>query len=46
MDIANACLPPFLEHFNLRFGVPPAEPGSAYRVRSSELDLERVCCFK
>jgi len=43
---ANAALPAFLRDFNARFGVPPAEPGSAYRPPPEDFDPERVFCFK
>jgi hypothetical protein len=43
---ANAFLPGFLADFNARFGVPPAEAGSAYRPLPAGWDPERVCCFK
>jgi len=46
MDVANAFLPRFLEEFNRRFGIPSAEPGSAYRCLPTALDVERICCFK
>lgn len=43
---ANRVLQQFLPHFNTLFGVPPAQPGSAYRPLPPELELERVLCFK
>ncbi len=42
---ANQVLGAFLPRFNARFGVPPAQPGSAYRP-AVELDLAGVLCFK
>ena len=43
---ANELLVTFLPAFNARFGVPPAEPGSAYRQPPPDFDPDRVCCFK
>ncbi len=36
----------FLPRFNQRFGVPAAQPESAYRPMDSELDLGSVLCIK
>ena len=36
----------FLPRFNARFGVPAAEPGSAYRPLPPDLDLAHVFCFR
>ena len=36
----------FLPAFNARFGVPPAQPGSAYRPLPPALAPEQVFCFK
>jgi transposase len=43
---ANRLLQEFLPRFNARFGVPPAQPGSAYRPLAKELDLAGVLCCK
>ena len=43
---ANRVLQEFLTRFNTRFGVPAAQPGSAYRPLAPELDLAGVICFK
>ena len=42
---ANRVLGAFLPRFNARFGVPPAQAGSAYRHLSPAQDLESVLCF-
>jgi len=39
-------LPAFLLQFNARFGVPAAEPGSAYRPLPADFAPERVFCFR
>ena len=36
----------FLPRFNARFGVPAAQPGSAYRPLPLGLQLQGVLCFK
>jgi hypothetical protein len=36
----------FLPQFNQRFGVPAAQPASAYRTVDPELDLGGVLCIK
>ena len=36
----------FLPRFNQRFGVPAAQPESAYRRVDPELDLGSVLCIK
>jgi transposase len=46
MHQANQFLPDFLDRYNQRFRVPPAQPGSAYRALPAELDPETVFCFK
>ena len=50
LDEANRALARFLPAFNARFGVPPAQPGSAYRPLSDVLapgaTLDAVLCFK
>lgn len=43
---ANRFLAAFLPAFNARFGVPPAEPGPAYRPVPPDFDPDRVFCFK
>jgi hypothetical protein len=43
---ANRLLQEFLPRFSARFGVPPAQPGSAYRPLAKELDLAGMLRFK
>ena len=43
---ANIILEAFLPRFNKSFGVPPAEPESAYRPVVSDQDIESVLCIK
>jgi len=43
---ANRVLANFLPRFNLHFGVPAAQQGSAYREVPQGVDLEGVLCFK
>ncbi len=43
---ANDVLSEFLPRYNTRFGVPPAQAGSAYRVPDAGLDLDGVLCLK
>ena len=43
---ANAVLAGYLPQFNAGFGVPPAEPQTAWRAVPDGLDPERVLCFK
>ncbi len=45
-DEANQVLWEFLPGFNERFGVPPQQPGSAYRTLPEGLQLESMLCFK
>jgi hypothetical protein len=45
LEQANQVLWDFLPPFNRRFGVPPAQPGSAYRPARA-LDLAAVLCLK
>jgi hypothetical protein len=45
-ESANRLLWAFLPGFNKHFGVPAAQPGSAYRPASAELDLAGIVCFK
>jgi transposase len=46
IEEANGVLEWFLPQFNLLFGVPPAQEGSAYRKLDKALSLEGVLCFK
>ena len=46
MAEANRVLWEFLPRFNDRFGVPPAQLGSAYRLIDSAVDLAAILCFK
>ena len=46
IDQANNVLWDFLPRFNRQFGVPAAEPGSAYRQPPDGLCLDAVLCFK
>jgi hypothetical protein len=46
LEAANRLLGPFLADFNARFGVPPAEPGPAYRPPPPDFDPDRVFCFR
>lgn len=43
---ANQVLRRFLPDFSVRFGVPPAQPVSAYRPWPGSLRPEQVFCFK
>ena len=43
---ANRVLWQFLPGFNVRFGVPPAQPGCAYRPVAPDLDIAALLCFK
>ena len=43
---ANAVLAVFLPRFNARFGVPAAQPGSAYRSLGADLELASTLCIK
>jgi transposase len=43
---ANNVLKEFLTQFNQRFGVPAAQPGSAYREVPEGLDIDGVLCVK
>jgi len=43
---ANSILGEFLTSFNQRFGVPVAQPGSAYREVPERLDIDGVLCIK
>jgi len=46
LEEANRVLWDFLPRFGARFGVPAAQPGSAYRPIREGFDLESVLCFK
>jgi transposase len=46
VEEANRVLGEFLPRFNRRFGVPAAQPGSAYREVPEELDIDGVLCIK
>jgi hypothetical protein len=46
LEEANRMLSEFLSRFNERFGVQAAQPGSAYRKVSEELDIDGVLCTK
>jgi hypothetical protein len=46
LEEANQVLAQFLPRFNQRFGVPAAQPESAYRPVDPELDLGGVLCIK
>ena len=46
LEEANQVLSDFLPRFNQRFGVPAAQPESAYRAVDPELDLGGVLCIK
>lgn len=46
VEQANCILWGFLPRFSGRFGVPAAEPGSAYRPVEEGFDLDGVLCFK
>jgi len=46
VEEANRVLGEFLPRFNRRFGVPAAQPGSAYREVPEQLDIDGVLCIK
>ena len=46
LEEANGVLRKFLPRFNARFGVPPTQAGSAYRVPDASLDIAGVLCHK
>ena len=46
LEEANRVLWEFLPRFNERFGVPAADPGSAYREMLEELDIDGILCIK
>lgn len=43
---ATAVLTMFVPRFNHRFGVPPADPGLAYRPLPMDMAVRQVCCLK
>ena len=46
LEEANDALRAFLPRFNARFGVPPPQVGSAYRVPDAGLEIAGVLCHK
>ena len=46
VEEADRLLRAFLPRFNTRFGVPPAQAGSAYRQLPTGLCMESILCFK
>ena len=46
IEQANRMLRDFLPRYNRRFGVAPAQPGSAYRQPAPGVSLDAVLCFK
>ncbi len=46
IEQANRMLRDFLPRYNRRFGVAPAQPGSAYRQLASGVSLDAALCFK
>jgi hypothetical protein len=46
LEEANNVLEQFLPRFNERFGVPPAQPESAYRLVDPGLNIDAVICIK
>ena len=46
LEEANKVLWEYLPRFNIHFGVPPAQQGSAYREVAQRVDLDGVLCFK
>jgi transposase len=46
LEEADDGLSKFLPRYNERFGVPPAQAGSAYRVPDAGLDIDGVLCHK
>ena len=46
IEQANRMLLDFLPRYNRRFGVAPAQPGSAYRQPAPGVSLDAVLCFK
>ena len=46
IEQANRMLLDFLPRYNRRFGVAPAQPGSAYRQPAPGVSLDAALCFK
>jgi transposase len=46
IEAANSILEAFLPRFNERFGVPAAQPETAYRQIDPGVDIEGILCFK
>jgi len=46
VEEANRVLGGFLPRFNAHFGVPAAQPGSAYRQLPEGWDVDTILCFK
>lgn len=46
LEEANAVLKSFIERYNKKFAVPPANPTSAFRPIPSHLRLEHIFCWK
>jgi transposase len=46
LEEANRFLQEFLPRYNEHFGVPPAQSEPAYRLLSSDLDIDGVLCVK
>ncbi len=46
IEQANRMLRDFLPRYNRRFGVAPAQPGSAYRQPAPGVSLDAALCFK
>lgn len=46
IEAANAFLPAFIERFNARFAIAPADPASAYRKLDRRLSLDAILCIK
>ena len=46
LEQANAVLSEFVPRYNARFGVPPTQPGLAYRPLPLEVDLPSTLCIK
>ncbi|WP_217267418.1 integrase core domain-containing protein, partial [Thermanaeromonas sp. C210] len=46
LEEANAVLKNFIERYNQKFAIPPANPVSAFRPIPSHLRLEHIFCWK
>jgi hypothetical protein len=46
IDQANDFLRSYSESFNLQFAVEPAQPGCAFRLLPSDVDLDSILCIK